>query len=435
MQKTRIVGTQGRGSRQVEQHVHPFSTAGGNHVGSLVLTDPFIKFIPSRHPFLNEDFGSALNQNIAFGSIASIIHNGGSSSNRGTGNADSNVDNKLIDSSGTPFDDVVAGMSVENTDANTYANVLTVEDNNTLLLDADIFPLGTEAYEVDAVWVGTAIQGSWDFSTGAVITLTSGADSDEASLDANTLASYGMGDFTAFTGAINLNTYSESNNNIFIQFDLSGTPVGNSVLLNDFIDTGNFNAQNFVIPKSDLGLTTQKVNGLTIRLIRTGGAQAAFTLDNLQLEASGTPAVFRATTPLGTKAHIDEIEMSMVDDVSSIVTGTTTTYPTLQGVAYNAILGVSSLSNPIVFAFVKKGKVVLSVSLSQIGDFLRAGMVITNSISDGTNTLLTFRFQFPHPIVLDGDDTENFLAIVISDNLSGLLEFTAVARGATEINI
>jgi len=362
-QKTTIVGKQGRGAKVLEQHVHAFKTAGGNHVGALTLTDPFVKFVPARLPFLNDDFGNALNQNISFSGTPEIIHNGGTS----------------------------------------------------------------------AEWDATAIQGTWNFADGGKISITSADNNDAASFAEEGATTIDMSGFTALTGEVDLDTYNATNNSIIIQFDLAGTPVGNSVDLNNFIDTGNFAAQNFVIPKADLGLTTQLLDGMTLTITRIGGTKPTIKFDDIQFEAAGTPAVFRATTPLGTKVHIDEIEVSMADDVTSIVTGSTTTFPTLQGIAYDAILGVSSLTNPIVFAYVKRGKVVLSVSITQIGDFLRAGMIITNSISDGTNTFLTMRFQFPHPIVLDGDDTENFLAIVISDNLSGLLEFTAVARGAREI--
>jgi len=250
MQKTRIVGTQGKGAKEVEQHVHPFKTAGGNHVGAVVLQERFLNFNPEFHPFLNENFGTAMNQNIAFSGVPEIIHNG--------------------------------GTSVE--------------------------------------WTGTAIAGTWNFADGGTITITSANNNDEASFAEETPTTIDMSNFTALTGSVDLNIYNPNNNSIIIQFDNAGTLVGNSVDLNDFIDTGNFATQSFVIPKADLGLTTQLLDGMSLRITRTGGARPTIAFDDIQFEASGDPAIFKATTPLGTSFHITEIRIRMEDAISTVLT-------------------------------------------------------------------------------------------------------------------
>jgi len=64
----------------LRSHVHKFSTARRpDHAGSLVLTRPFQDFQPESHPFLNESFGTAMNQNVSFSGTPEIIHNGGTS--------------------------------------------------------------------------------------------------------------------------------------------------------------------------------------------------------------------------------------------------------------------------------------------------------------------------------------------------------------------
>lgn len=363
MLKVRITGAQGRGAKEVEAHVHGFETASGEHAGLVVLTQPLLSLSPELHPFLNDTFGAAMNQNIAFGGTPEIIHNGGS--------------------------------SVE--------------------------------------WTGSAIAGTWNFADGAKVTITSANNNDEASFAEESPTTIDMSGFTALTGKVDLDIYNSTNNSIIVAFDVAGVAVGNSVDLNDYIDTGNFAEQTFVVPKADLGLTTQLLDGMTLTITRIGGTKPTIKFDDIQFEQTGTPAVFKATTPLGTRYHIDRLRFVMADNVSSIVTvAGATANATLQGLAYNALLGVSALTNGIVLQSVRGGKVGFSVVLKQLSDFLGAGSVITNAISDGTNTFISMELDFTERIVLEGG-SDNFLSLTVNDNLSGLLQFTAAARGALEV--
>ena len=123
----------------------------------------------------------------------------------------------------------------------------------------------------------------------------------------------------------------------------------------------------------------------------------------------------------------------MADNVTSIVTvAGATANATLQGLAYNALLGVSALSNGITFQRVQGGEANFSASLRQLSDFLTVGFSVTDAISDGTNTLIALEVGFSEPIVLRGGP-DNFLSLTINDDLSNLLQFTATARGALEV--
>jgi hypothetical protein len=95
-------------------------------------------------------------------------------------------------------------------------------------------------------------------------------------------------------------------------------------------------------------------------------------------------------------------------------------------------MGITSpLTNGVVFNRVQKGKTLFSVTIRQLGDFLSVGSNIINHISDGTNTFITMLVEFPEPIVLEGGP-DDFLSFTVSDNLSGLLQFTASTTGALE---
>ena len=359
MINVRLLSGDGTG---LEAHVHRFSTAKrADHSGLLVLTRPFMNFNPELHPFLNDTFGAAMNQNVAFGGTPEIIHNGGTS---------------------------------------------------------------TE-------WTGTAIAGTWNFADSGKTTITSANNNDEASFAEESPTTIDMSGFTALTGKVDLDIYNPTNNSIILAFDIAGVNVGNSVDLNDYIDTGNFAEQNFVIPKADLGLTTQLLDGMTITMTRLGGTKPTVKFDDIQFEQTGTPAVFQATTPEGTRYHINKFRFVMADALDAFVTvAGATENATLPALSYDKLLGVSALSNGIVFQRVQDGEVLYSVVLKQLSDFLSFS-TITNAISDGTNTFISMEMDFFEPIVLGGG-AGNFLSLTISDDLSGLLQFTAVARGALE---
>jgi len=58
-------------------HVHQFTTSKRNdHSALLVQSHPFLRYNPEFHPFLNDSFGTAMNQNIAFSGTPEIIHIG-----------------------------------------------------------------------------------------------------------------------------------------------------------------------------------------------------------------------------------------------------------------------------------------------------------------------------------------------------------------------
>ena len=284
-------------------------------------------------------------------------------------------------------------------------------------------------------WTGSVIQGSWDFSTGGVITLAAANDQDAATFSEETPTTIDMTGFVVLTGAINLTTYDESFNDIQLRWDNGGASVGDPVSLNDFIDTGLIGtAQNFAVAISNFNFASNTVDGFTIAISRSGGAKPAMTFDDITLQQTGEPLEYKATTHLGTRFHITELRLEVVDNVTGIVTvaGATENH-SMVNLSYNKILGVSVLSTGIVFRRVKAGKTLFSLTLKQLGDFLASGSDLVNVISDGTNTSITLLFRFPEPIILDGTAAADYLSFTINDDLSGLLQFTAVVRGALEV--
>ena len=357
--------TDGNGTG-LQAHVHDFDSVKGNHFGLLTLQERFLNFTIESHPFLNDNFGSAMNQEVSFSGDAELIHDGG---------------------------DVLG-------------------------------------------WSGVAVVGTWDFadttnpvSGSACFSLTLGNNSDQATFHDATETD--MSNYSSITGEIRLDTYNSVNNSIILQCQNNNVNVGTSVDLNNYIDPGVLGSyQNFVIPKADLTLSTQTIDEVDLTLSRAGGPKPTFRIDSFQLEfasVSSTPITFKSSTPVGTRYHIDQIRVSIVDALSGVVTN-----GTMHGLSYDKILNVSKLTNGIIFSRVQGGETLFSLNLKQLGDFLSSGSNIINAISDGINTCIILQIDFPEPIILEGG-ADSFLSFTINDDLSGLLNFTALARGGLEI--
>ena len=104
----------------------------------------------------------------------------------------------------------------------------------------------------------------------------------------------------------------------------------------------------------------------------------------------------------------------MADALTAIVSG-----GTMPALAFDKFLGVGALTNGINFRRVLDGKTNFSINLRQMSDLLLSSNLM-NTISDGTNTFVTMEVPFFQPIILEGNEEDNFLSFTINDNLSGL---------------
>jgi len=235
-----------------------------------------------------------------------------------------------------------------------------------------------------------------------------------------------MATHSAITGKVDLDTYSTANNTIVIQFGLAGGLVGNSVLLDDYIDTGNFAEQDFAIPKADLGIEVLTVDEMTITITRSGGSRPTIKFDDFQIEETGDPAIFSVPVDIGKRFHIEEIVFTYADALTTALVNNS--MPVL---SYDKILGLSALTIGFIIKRVKKGKTLFSATVKTLGAHMSAGAKPDQPWNDGTNTFITLRAIFNEPLILSGD-TDDTLTIQINDPMNGLLQFTAAARGSLE---
>jgi hypothetical protein len=351
------IGTDIKERSIVEQGMYSKNHTTYDHiVGSVSYTAPLFDFDPTIKPFLNETFGSAMNQDVSFTGVPELI-----------------------------FDGALNG------------------------------------------WLGSAISGAWNFNDAGKVTISNASNNSQAKWDdAGTI---NMNGYTAITGNIDLDTYNPSLNTVVLSFSLAGVLVGNSINLDDYIDTGIFTEQSFVIPKSDLGIGAEVVDEMTITILRSGGTRPDIKFDGFQIEQIGTPLEFKVDTPESEVFFVHQINMSFVGAVTGItaVAGATEN-ATVPNLSYNKLLGINELANGITFTRTQNDKKVINLTLKNLADFLGFS-VILDHVSDGTNTLLTLSVMLDDPIVLDGK-TNDKLSWTINDNISGLIKFTSIARGS-----
>lgn len=424
------VGTNHKSARLLEQELHVKENIG---TGGIVFTERLLEFTPRTVPFLNPVNGANMAVDAGFTGIPAFMYESGAASNAISGTTTSQTTNKLNDTGGGFNAAVSVGMIVEDSLGN-FAHVAAVDSDTVLSLDADIMG-NAEAYTVGEEWPGTIIQGGARWNLTGDISLTNGLNNDDVVLLNNHTSV--LSNYVAITGKVTLTTYDAADNSIIFSLALADVLQGNSVDMNNYIDTGLLGVQqNFVIPLSDLGVETETVDEFHIVVSRIGSTKPTLDLDDIQFEKAGGSVTYTVVSPIGpqlpdgTRYHIDSIRLSLSDVLASTVTN-----GTMRGLAFDQILGVAALTNGIVFQRTQDGIIEFSITLKQLSDFMASGADIVNEMSDGTNTFICIDVPFPKPIILEqGKGTSvNSLTFTISDDLSGLTSFVAVARGATEI--
>lgn len=401
--------------------------------GSVVYTDELNIWEATGRPFINETFGGDLNQSVSFTGNATVIHAGVNSGAALTGTTTGTTASHLIDA-GETFSGIEVGMSVKNTTSGTEYALVTAVASNDLTLDNDIFISG-ENYEINPVWVGTAVAGTWNFADAGKISITSANNNDSAIFENDTNQQWDIDNFSAFSGKIDLDSFNDSQHTIVLSFDLNGVAVGSSVNLEDFIDTSNFSEQSFVVPISNFSFPSNNINGMTIEILRMGGAKPTIKFDDLQWEAT------TATAPLEYSVTISNDELFVVDSVIFSFADDYTGIATVAGatenhnghyLAWDQFLGVSGLTNGITFLRQEDNVSKSAGTFRNIADIVQSGGVITNYMSNNTKTYFSVMIDLQHPIRLYGL-TNDKIALTINDDMSGLTKFTVLAIGRVEV--
>ena len=342
----------------------------GEIAGFEVLTRPSKEFISYISPFLNVDYGEDMNQNVGI-NVSEWIHDG-LDNVYWTGAAITGtwVFNS-VDQNHTPL-----GAQSVNAVATVNGNVaqfLRVAGNLTLAAPISVL----------SVWI---------YLTGFSV------------LGTKHIEFYG---WNTGTGAI----------------------VGNSVNLDDYINTNTLNVwQRAIIPLGDMGLVNQIIDAVRVRTVNIGaGPPPNYYLDDLQVNDDATPLEYIIEPPEDYWLYINTISISIADAYDSTLANAT-----LPNFSYNAIMGEAALDNGILYQRIQNGEIKKSFVARQLSDWLeKPNSIMKNGVDDDTNAYINIQNEFPYPEILKYEKNDK-LKILIEDDLSGLLMFKMYASGRAE---
>jgi len=258
-----------------------------------------------------------------------------------------------------------------------------------------------------SIW-DTSSVGAWVFDSGGKIVIDGANNNDVATFEHQ--VSTDMASNVAVTGKVDLDTYNDQLNTITLQLGSGGTAFGNSVNINEYIDTGDFTEQNFTVPTEDFNLSATVIDEMNLTITRAGGAKPVIKFDDFQIENTGTPVVFKYQPLNGQTRKLIAIRTIMSDGTA----GTSD---------FSTILGVSELTNGIGVSAQSNGKQVFSGAFTKLGDFLQTPNTQYEDRVGNVNTWLTINTQFAdNQVILKGDQKDN-ITYQINDDLSGLSFF------------
>jgi hypothetical protein len=295
-------------------------------------------------------------------------------------------------------------------------------------------------------WTASAISGAWTFNSAAQNHTPAGANSIDATATNNNDtaqitagAPQALSGYVSLSGWIYITGWSTSGTKGVEIFGWdTGAPAieGVAVDIGDYINTAAFNTwQQFVIPLGDMGLTGLTIDAIRIVTIDVGaGPPPNYYLDDIQIEQTGTALEYFIRPDDGTWLHVETVQFTIADAYTGIVTvAGATENATMPGIPYDALLGVAALTVGITYQFIQDGNVSNIAVVNQLSDLLQLpDTELINSISDGTNTLVTIKQDLSYPITLKSEDNDR-MRILINDNLSGLLLFRIATRCREEI--
>lgn len=307
------------------------------------------------------------------------------------------------------------------------------DDNGGANINKDVAFSGTPEEIHDGgdntYWTATALSGNWNFtSSSQANTGTQSIDARgtnngaEAQLERPS-GSISSSSYTFITGYVYIGNFNESNHHIYFRFRDAGVNVSNVVDMATFVDTNNEDAWlKFAIPLSLFFDTVTDFDQLIIQTASDAGGAPNYWLDDIQLEESGG-TIYTAEPPAGKLFQIKSLDIVMADALD-----TTLLNSSMPNLSYDQILGLASLSSGVTIRRIRKNKVEFSANFRNLTDILYAGFSIVNAGCDGTNTFIKLSLDASWWIDLDANERDR-IELIASDDLSGLLQFRAIARG------
>lgn len=255
---------------------------------------------------------------------------------------------------------------------------------------------------------------------------TSTVNNDQALFTRSTPVS--LSTYSSITGAIYIDQWPTSGTKqVLIQLRLAGVVVSASVDIGNYINTSlSATWQRFVVPLTDLVVTSATVDEFTVTTVDIGAGQPMdYYLDDIALNA-GSGLVYTVAPSNGNILRVYGISWTIVDNTTLALTNGTTV-----GLSYNKFGALSTLANGILVRRVQYNQTRFTNVVTNHSDIISGSNAkLEEAWDDGTNTFLKFYTKFAAPVDLSpkGGDRYEF---VIQDDLSSLLRFQVRVDAAT----
>ena len=209
----------------------------------------------------------------------------------------------------------------------------------------------------------------------------------------------------------------------------TASTVGSQILIEDYVNEFSFDIwQGVTIPFADLGLSETNFDAIRLAHVGKGGGKSPkFYIDDFQIEATGTPSTFKIEPNFNEIFNVTRLTLTFIDALDNTLTASST--PNL---SYDKILGLTKLTTGIQLLRIQAEEIKFGALLTCIGDLTRGGATLGDNYGDGNNTVVSFDIDFSVPVPLEPRSRDS-LSITISDDLTGLISFTALARGYSTV--
>ncbi len=213
---------------------------------------------------------------------------------------------------------------------------------------------------------------------------------------------------------------------------LNGSMVGNKVYLEDYFDFDNYDIYQFInIPLADMGIDTLSIDAFRIENeAREGGKSPKFYIDDWELQAVGAPIDFTIEPDSNTWFHIKGFQTTFVDVVTADNADST-----MHQLSYDKILAITPITGYIYKQYTEgNSDPIFEVRITNLMDLLSLPFSkITNTISNGTNTLITISNIYPDNIdfVLKYENLDK-IVYTVEDKFDDFLYFRISCLGFVE---
>jgi len=406
---------------------------------ALVVATRDHKTFASKVAFLtNATYGREMNQNGAFGSVSWTLHDGTDTTRADSGTADTNTLNHIIEAAQNFASTVCVGMTAHNTDDNIYGEVTVVNSDTDLTCDADVCPDGNEAYAIAPAWTFSEVVGTkWvedsaaQAHAGTKSLLCNNANvNDIMQLQNVNAEDIDLSNFIAISMWVYVDKDWVRGDSVSLYAMVGGAQEGDKVNLENYFDYTDHDTWHYIdIPLTDMSISASTIDSLRFENeARAGAKSPLFYLDEITLQSSGASIAYSITPDKNTWLYIDTLHITMADALAGTLAD-----GTMPALAYDKFLGMTPEAGLKLEVYRNNTLVAgSSLQVTDIGDMISLpNVAITNSISDGTNTLISLERKLSRPIILKAEELDE-LRVTLEDDFSVLLLMRFSIMGYTE---